>query len=158
MSERADIAACRSPIRDEHLSGPPPALLRCRRPQPRIAVLPNAVDASPKKIVGAEDRRQDSTGERRRLSRVRHDDRGNAYVEWVEAPAELVARPKLEISGELELETDKTCDPYANGAGATRKTGNTTRTDLRKLSEWIKMMRDLEERKRIAGDSEGEAE
>jgi hypothetical protein len=113
------------------------------------------LDASTKKIAGAEERRQDSTGERRRLSRVRHDERGNAYVEWVDAPAEMVARPRLEISGELQLETEGgSCDPYASGAGVARKTGNTTRTDLRKLSEWIKMMRDLEERKRVNGDGE----
>ena len=111
-----------------------------------------SVDASAKKIEGAEDRKQDSTGERRRLSRVRHDDRGNAYVEWIDAPAELVERPRLEIErspGELQLDTHRIAyDPYANDSGAARKTGNTTRTDLRKLSEWIKMMRELEERKR----------
>jgi hypothetical protein len=129
------------------------------RPQLRIAALPNSLDASTKKIDGAEDRRQDSTGERRRLSRVRHDERGNAYVEWVDAPAELVARPRLEITGELQLQTQgKACDPYANDAGGVRRSGNTTRTDLRKLSEWIKMMRALEERKRVDGDSDAEAE
>jgi hypothetical protein len=111
------------------------------------------LDASRKKIDGAVSRKQDSTGERRRLSRVRHDDRGNAYVEWVDVPADLINRPKLEIEGEstgLRLETPQSSgDPYASGAGAARKSsGNTTRTDLRKLSEWIKMMRDLEERKR----------
>ena len=111
------------------------------------------MDASTKKIDdGSEHRKQDSTGERRRLSRVRHDDRGNAYVEWVDAPADLVARPKLEIqreSGELQLDTQRSAyNPYANESGAGRKSGNTTRTDLRKLSEWIKMMRELEERKR----------
>ena len=114
------------------------------------------MDASTKKIDGTEDRRKDSTGERRRLSRVRHDDRGNAYVEWIDAPAELVARPKLEIehhAGELALTTGSH-NPYANAAGAARKTGNTTRTDLRKLSEWIKMMRELEERKRNGGGGE----
>jgi len=119
------------------------------------------LDASTKKIAGAEDRKQDSTGERRRLSRVRHDDRGNAYVEWVDAPAELVKRPKLEIQGEpggLQLEAERRdYDPYANGAGIQRKTANTTtRTDLRKLSEWIKMMRELEERKRNGGGDEGQ--
>ena len=111
-----------------------------------------------KKIEGAEDRKQDSsTGERRRLSRVRHDDRGNAYVEWVDAPADLVERPRLEIQrepGELHLETERSAyNPYANASGAARKSGNTTRTDLRKLSEWIKMMREIEDRKR---DGQGE--
>lgn len=118
------------------------------------------MDATTKKIDAREDRKQDSTGERRRLSRVRHDDRGNAYVEWVDAPAELVERPKLEIehhTGDLTLETERSAyNPYASGAGAARKTGNTTRTDLRKLSEWIKLMRELEERKRNGSDDNGE--
>jgi hypothetical protein len=119
------------------------------------------LDASRKKIDGGDSRKLDSSGERRRLSRVRHDDRGNAYVEWVDVPAELVERPKLEIQGEsaeLQLETPQTsCDPYSNRAGAarTRGSGNTSRTDLRKLSEWIKMMRELEERKRDGGDDQG---
>ena len=118
----------------------------------------HSLEASPKKIDGAEDRKQDSTGERRRLSRVRHDDRGNAYVEWVDAPAELVERPKLEIQrepGELQLDTEHSAyNPYSNGSGVARKSGNTTRTDLRKLSEWIKKMREMEERKRNGGDTE----
>jgi hypothetical protein len=118
------------------------------------------LDATRKKIDGGDSRKLDSSGERRRLSRVRHDDRGNAYVEWVDVPADLVKRPKLEIQGEsteLQLETPQTsCDPYSNRAGAarTRGSGNTSRTDLRKLSEWIKMMRELEERKRDGGDDQ----
>ncbi len=111
------------------------------------------MDTSTKKVHGTEDRQQD-TGERRRLSRVRHDDRGNAYVEWVDAPAELVHRPKFEIQREPEEWQRNAGDPYANPAGAARKSGNTTRTNLRQLSEWIKMMRDLEERKRSGGDGE----
>ena len=120
------------------------------------------MDASRKKIDGGDSRKLDSSGERRRLSRVRHDERGNAYVEWVDAPADLIKRPKLEIqdeSTELQLETPQTsCDPYSNRAGAARSksSGSATRTDLRKLSEWIKMMRELEERKRAGGDGSGE--
>ena len=121
----------------------------------------HSLDASIKKIASAEDRKQDSTGERRRLSRVRHDDRGNAYVEWVDAPAELVARPKLEIedpTGGLQLDGQRSAyNPYSNDSGAGRKSGNTTRTDLRKLSEWIKMMREREERKRSGGGPEEES-
>jgi hypothetical protein len=119
------------------------------------------LDASRNKIDGGDSLKLDSSGERRRLSRVRHDDRGNAYVEWVDAPAELIKRPKLEIqddSTELQLEKPQTaCDPYSNRSGAARtkvSSGNTTRTDLRKLSEWIKMMRELEERKREGGGEE----
>ena len=117
------------------------------------------LDTIRKKIAGGDSRKTlDSSGERRRFSRVRHDDRGNAYVEWVDVPADLVKRPKLEIQGEsteLQLEAPQTsCDPYSNHAGAarTRGSGNTSRTDLRKLSEWIKMMRELEERRRDGGD------
>ncbi|HEV7137983.1 MAG TPA: hypothetical protein VGN43_15195 [Steroidobacteraceae bacterium] len=117
-----------------------------------------SLDASAKKIEGEADRKQEGTGERRRLSRVRHDDRGNAYVEWVDAPAELVERPRLEIQrepGDLQLDSQRSAyDPYANDSGVARKSGNTTRTDLRKLSEWIKLMRELEERKRN-GASDG---
>lgn len=115
-----------------------------------------SLDASAKKIGAERDREHESPGERRRLSRVRHDDRGNAYVEWIDAPAELVERPRLEIQrnpGELQLDPQCSAyDPYANDSGAARKSGNTTRTDLRKLSEWIKLMRELEERKRTGGD------
>jgi hypothetical protein len=122
------------------------------------------LDAYTKKIYGEESRKQDGSGERRRLSRVRHDDRGNAYVEWVDAPADLIKRPKLEIErepGELQLEApSSSCDPYSNRSGAARRsTGNTTRTDLRKLSEWIKLMRELEERKRDTdGNGNGNGE
>lgn len=119
----------------------------------------HSLGASTTKIEGTGDRKPDNTGERRRLSRVRHDDRGNGYVEWIDAPAELVERPKLEIqreSGELQLDEDRGArNPYSNDAGVARKTGNTTRTDLRKLSEWIKMMRELEERKRAGDSTEG---
>jgi hypothetical protein len=105
-------------------------------------------------IDGTESRKQDSTGERRRLSRVRHDDRGNAYVEWVDAPVAQVERPKLEIQREPWDAAHDACDPYSNAAGIARRTGNTTRTNLRQLSEWIKMMRELEERKRTGGGEE----
>ena len=117
------------------------------------------MDASTKnQIEGAGQGQQDSSGERRRFSRIRHDDRGNAYVEWVDVPADLVRRPKLEIerdSGEAKLELDRersACDPYSNATGGARRSDNATRTDLRKLSEWIKLMRELEERKRNGGE------
>ena len=128
-----------------------------------MAFFSASLDASRKKMDGGESRKLDSSGERRRLSRVRHDDRGNAYVEWVDAPADLIKRPKLEIQDEsagLQLETPQTsCDPYSNRSGAARtknSSGNTSRTDLRKLSEWIKLMRELEEKKRDGGSEDSE--
>ena len=101
-----------------------------------------------------------SPNERRRIGTIVHDDRGNASVEWHAAPVEHVApvdkeRPVLEVLGEgrLTLKSDEiSYDPYSNHR--TRQSGSGKRTDLRKLSEWIKKMRELEERKRNGGGEE----
>jgi hypothetical protein len=94
--------------------------------------------------------------ERRRIAKVVHDERGNASVNWQDAPANY-ERPVLEVLGHgaLALKNDETYDPYARrrprpvaGSGS----GQTSRTDLRKLSEWIKLMRELETRKRESGE------
>jgi hypothetical protein len=96
--------------------------------------------------------------ERRRIGRVVHDERGNASVRWRDAPADH-ERPVLEILGDrsLSVKTEQSFDPYARG-GVPRElrppSGRTTRTDLRKLSEHIKMMRALEERRRNGGGDE----
>jgi hypothetical protein len=106
--------------------------------------------------------------DRRRMGRVVHDDRGNAVVQWEEAPADY-ERPVLEIESsglrpglqhrlgahQLSLDDPHSFDPYSNSRALEHKpppppragTGSTSRTDLRKLSEWIKMMRELEQRK-----------
>lgn len=94
---------------------------------------------------------------RRRIGTVVHDDRGMASVEWQDAPADY-ERPVLEVLGTPELaleQDDPNGDPYARHAASLPKInrGNTTRTDLRKLSEWIKMKRALEER-RLRGDAD----
>jgi hypothetical protein len=98
--------------------------------------------------------------ERRRIGTVVHDDRGNASVRWDDAPADY-QRPVLELAGDSAPapKPEEGFNPYAPGAtGSTassaRSTGSTTRTDLRKLSEWIKMMRELEERKRNGDDQD----
>ena len=88
------------------------------------------------------------SSERRRIGTVVHDDRGNASVSWHDAPADY-ERPVLEVLGNpgLSVKSEESYDPYARRQ--TRKSGGgTSRTDLRKLSEWIKQMRELEERKR----------
>jgi hypothetical protein len=111
--------------------------------------------------------------DRRRLGRIVHDDRGNALVQWEEAPSDY-ERPVLEIEqsgirrglshrlGADKLSLDpQSFDPYASAGPLERQrppsTGSTSRTDLRKLSEWIKMMRELEQRKQH-GDSEEDGE
>ena len=89
---------------------------------------------------------------RRRIGTIVHDDRGMASVEWHDAPVGL-ERPVLRVEPELAVNDDASYDPYARHATTLPKTsrGNTTRTDLRKLSEWIKMTRALEDR-RLRGE------
>jgi len=85
-----------------------------------------------------------------------HDDRGNALVEWEDAPADY-QRVVLEVvnDGRSERGDENTFNPYAQRVPRERSsTGNTTRTDLRRLSEWIKKMRELEERKRNGNDQD----
>ena len=100
--------------------------------------------------------------ERRRIGTVVHDERGHASLKWRDAPADQ-HRPVLEVLDQptLAIRNDETYDPYARRAlrsgggsgGSGGGSGGGTRTDLRKLSEWIKMMRELEARKRN-GDAE----
>ena len=101
--------------------------------------------------------------ERRKVSRVVHDSRGNASVEWVDAPANQ-ERTVFEIEGERSTasRTPGGYNPYDRSPGQaprapTTRTSNTTRTDLRKLSEWIKLMRALEEKKRNGSPEDGES-
>jgi len=109
---------------------------------------------SKRKLVPAE---QPSPSERRRIGTVVHDDRGNASVTWRDAPVDM-ERPVLEILGDpgLTIKHEDSFDPYARAGrqptpAPARKGGAAPRTDLRKLSEWIKMMRELEERKKTDG-------
>jgi hypothetical protein len=92
--------------------------------------------------------------ERRRIGKVVHDDRGNASWRFRDAPADH-ERPVLEVLGDpqMTVKGEETFDPYARPR-ARQSGGTTSRTDLRKLSEWIKMMRELEERK-SRGEDEG---
>jgi|APDOM4702015248_1054824.scaffolds.fasta_scaffold05564_2 hypothetical protein len=81
-------------------------------------------------------------GNRRRLSRIVHDSRGNAQVEWIDLPAEdLFLEPRLRLSLEGESPRPDAVPPPAP-LPARKK------TDLRKLSDWIKLTRELEERKK----------
>jgi len=97
---------------------------------------------------------------RRRIGKVVHDDRGNASVTWEDAPADY-QRTVLQVAPDSApaRKAEDSFNPYAHGAtratpAGTHSSGNTTRTDLRKLSDWIKMMREIEERKRNGGDQD----
>ena len=98
-----------------------------------------------------------AASDRRRIGLIVHDDRGMASVEWHDAPADE-ERPVLELLGnpQLTLQNDESFDPYARHTASLPKPnpGNTTRTDLRKLSEWIKMKRELEARKLRSDDDD----
>ena len=102
--------------------------------------------------------------ERRRIGKVVHDDRGNASVKWSDAPADY-QRPVLEVVEDGAGQPEEGFNPYGLGAtgsatgphrtpASTRSTGNATRTDLRKLSDWIKTMRDIEKLKRNGGEQD----
>ena len=92
--------------------------------------------------------------ERRRIGKVVHDDRGNASWDFRDAPPDF-ERPVLEVLGDpqMTVKNEETYDPYAR-ARARPGRGTSTRTDLRKLGEWIKMMRELEARKSRGEDDE----
>lgn len=109
--------------------------------------------------------------ERRRLSRIVHDHKGTATVQWYDAPAGDDERQILEIegatapgtphrrglsTGSLAIESNDSRDPYMRVPEADRERapGQRTRTDLRKLSAWIKMMRSLEEAKKQRDEDE----
>lgn len=107
------------------------------------------MDNSRKKSVAAD---TPEAPERRRVGRIVHDDRGNASVRWQDAPTNY-RRQVFEIESEpshgLQLETKpRTFDPYSSATPPEPRQSAGSKTDLRKLSEWIKMMRELEERKR----------
>jgi hypothetical protein len=103
--------------------------------------------------------------ERRRLSRIVHDHKGNAIVQWYDAPADY-ERQVFEIdgasapherglsTGSLAIEAEDSHNPYMHVPAADRKRDSGTRTDLRKLSAWIKLMRSLEEAKKRKDDDE----
>jgi hypothetical protein len=108
------------------------------------------------------------TGEsanRRRTGRVVHDDRGQASVEWQDAPANQ-ARTVLEIEDTARVQRrlkslrdnaatkaprQDTFNPYQRAPGTKPAAG--PRRDLRELSKWIKMMREIEERKALDKDA-----
>ena len=106
--------------------------------------------------------------ERRRIGQIVHDDRGSASVEWRDAPLDH-ERQKLEVedtrgSGRgdtklrggisLEVRNDDTFNPYDRGPDSFAGRPGTPsgpkgpKRDLKKLSEWLKLMRAMEERKK----------
>jgi hypothetical protein len=104
-----------------------------------------------------------ASGERRRMGRIVHDDRGSASLEWRDAPDDY-DRPVFRIEGTgvkespLTLRNDDSFNPYERtpdkappvAGRAPVKSGG--KRDLRKLGEWMKLMREMEERKKRGDD------
>ena len=106
---------------------------------------------------------------RRRVGKIVHDDRGRASVEWLDAPQDYV-RPVLELedgtitASQLKIAEAPTplstakregFNPY-QAVGPARPAAGRARRDLRALSQWIKLMREIEERKALEQDGAAE--
>ncbi|HET9388990.1 MAG TPA: hypothetical protein VFO44_05030 [Steroidobacteraceae bacterium] len=96
-----------------------------------------------------------------------HDHKGTASVVWHDAPTDY-ERPVFEIeggqqsakptaprtgTGSLSIHSEDTFNPYARVPDSNRP-GAGRPKDLRRLSAWIKLMRQLEESKRNSEDEE----
>jgi hypothetical protein len=117
-----------------------------------------------KKDSGRPDKAADATAdtiERRRIGRVMRDDRDSAVVEWMDAPMDY-QRVHLSIEGESTLPGGpkragngynpyETISPTKNTAAPDKRPA---KRDLRKLSAWIKQMREIEARKQRGDDDD----
>ena len=106
---------------------------------------------------------------RRRVSQIVHDDRGNARVEWIDAgragqsleraPLTIEKTPARGEPAKLSVERGRASgfDPYARvgAAHVPEPKKPAGKRDLRKLGEWIKLKRELEARK-DSGESDPE--
>ncbi len=104
------------------------------------------------------DNTPEDTAERRRLGRIVHDDRGSASVEWRDAPGDY-ERPVLRVEGSgvkskesLSIKNDDTFNPYDRTPDSTVPNARTGKRDLKKLEAWLKLMREMEERKKKSED------
>lgn len=90
------------------------------------------------------ERDKKSESERRRVGKIVHDDRGTASVEWVDAPADFVRDP-LSLQDAAPVSTKPGGNPYDNRTPGLEKKAR--KKDLRKLGEWIKTVKAVEEKK-----------
>ena len=96
--------------------------------------------------------------QRRRIGKVVRDDRDTATVEWVDAPPDYDRVP-LSIESTLPpggIKPLSGYDPYEtitpSKAAKASAEQRPAKRDLRKLSQWIKQMREHEERKKRGED------
>lgn len=104
----------------------------------------------------------DTAGDdRRRVGRIIHDERGTAILEWQPIPLEHSGRfqritlsvepgkPRDRLRMDVPYRSGQGYDPYqrVGTPGTHRAPERPKRRDLRKLGEWIKLKREIEERK-----------
>jgi hypothetical protein len=101
-----------------------------------------------------EPRTHETTAERRRFGKIVHDERGNGSVKWHDVGAKKgFERDTLTVEGaplSIEQKVD-TFNPYERTPTEKPPDKKPVKRDLRKLSEWIKTMRAVEEKKK-SGD------
>lgn len=86
-----------------------------------------------------------------------HDDRGNARVEWVMAPADSDRVPLSLEDSQPVYKPEHGYDPYGKAPRALPKNDTSAqppKRDLRRLSEWIKQVRAVEARKQRGDDDD----
>ena len=107
------------------------------------------------------DQETSAPANRRRASQIVHDERGNARVEWLDAgyagvpleraPLTIEKTPARGENAKLTVERVRSSgfDPYARigGAHVPEPKKPAGKRDLRKLGEWIKLKRELDERR-----------
>jgi hypothetical protein len=125
-------------------------------------------DSKPKPPSKPDPKSTSDSSNRRRLGRVVHDERGWASLEWHDAPDNNPQRTVLELEDTalaqnrlqalrdqgagLKVNSDDTFNPYGRkpeGRSPNKSDAGAPRRDLRKLSKWIKLTRELEERKEL---------
>jgi hypothetical protein len=99
-----------------------------------------------------EPRTNETTAERRRVGRIVHDERGNGQVEWVDVTERrgFELDDTLELEGPLSIQQDvvDSFNPYERmPLSKPKNEPRPVKRDLRKLSEWIKATRAVEEKK-----------
>jgi len=111
--------------------------------------------------VNGDDSKPPFPANRRRVSQIVHDDRGNARVEWIDAgnagvpleraPLTIEQSAARGESARMAVERTRASgfDPYARvgAAHVPEPKKPMGKRDLRKLGEWIKLKRELEARK-----------
>lgn len=113
------------------------------------------------RAVNDNNTKRPTASNRRRVSQIVHDDRGNARVEWIEAgfageeleraPLSIESTPPRGVTPRLAVERSKPggFEPYARVGKAhiPEPKKAPAKRDLRKLGEWIKLKRELDARK-----------